>query len=120
MWYNTKKECYIENDYQLRDIFYELANDNLEYFNLDDFIDACYPERIEMFGVSFYPHFIIKECDPDLYSQIFEKLIDDWVEEALYQLDRYIFDEGDTIEGTLELGFEELKDIVWKEKGENE
>lgn len=119
MWYNTKKECYIENDYQLRNIFYELANDNLEYFSIDDFIDSCYT-KIEMFGVSFYPHFIIKECDPDLYSRILDDLIDDWVEEALYQLDSYAFGEGDTIEDALGLGFEELKDIVWKGEGENE
>ena len=120
MWYNTKKECYIENDYQLRNIFYEFANDNLEYFDIDDYIDAYYPEKIEMFGVSFYPHFIIKECDPDLYSQILDEVIDTWVDDALYQLDRYAFGEGDTIEDILELGFEELKGIVWKEEGENE
>ena len=34
--------------------------------------------------------------------------------------DNYVFDEGDTIEDALELGFEELKNIVWKEEGENE
>lgn len=120
MWYNTKKECYIENDYQLRNIFYELANDNLEYFDIDDYIDACYPKKIEMFGASFYPHFIIEECDPDLYSQILDEYIEGWIDEVLCQLDSYVFDEGDTIEDALELGFKELKDIVWKEEGENE
>ena len=62
----------------------------------------------------------LKECDPDLYSNILDEYIENWVDEALYQLDRYVFDEGDTIEDALELGLEELKNIVWKEKGEIE
>lgn len=70
-----------------------------------------------MFGVTFCPSMIIKKLDEMLYDQIREDIISDWVEDAIYRLNRLEWEEGDTIASLLdETQITDLEKIVWKEQ----
>ena len=96
-----------------------IADDNRECFDIDDLIDDMYPP-FYMFGVTFYSCEIIKRMDEMLYDQIREDILSDWVEDAIYRLNRLEYEEGDTVASLLEeTQFTDLEKIVWKEQPES-
>ena len=116
MWYDLEAEDWIRDEKELYNTLYMIADDNREYFDVDDLIDEMY-RPFEMFGVTFYPSIIIKKLDEMLYDQIREDILSDWVDDTLYRLDHLEYEEGDTIASLLdETEFTGLESIVWKEQ----
>ena len=116
MWYDLEAEDWIRDEKELYNTLYMIADDNREYFDVDDLIDDMYCP-FEMFGVKFYPSIIIKKLEEMLYDQIREDILSDWVEDAIYRLNRLEYEEGDTIASLLEeTEFTGLENIVWKEQ----
>lgn len=116
MWYNLEADEWIRNEREFYETLYMIANDNREYFNVDDLIDSMY-RPFDMFGTIFYSSIIIKKLDEMLYNQIREDILSDWVDDTLYRLDRLEYEEGDTIASLLgETEFTGLESIVWKEQ----
>jgi hypothetical protein len=115
MWYDLEAEDWIRDEKELYNTLYMIADDNREYFDIDDLIDDMY-RPFEMFGVKFYPCEIIKKMDEMLYDQIREDILSSWVEDAIYQLERSEPEVGDTMgELLLESHMSGLEMIVWKE-----
>ena len=115
MWYDTLGEDWLNTESVLWERLREIAEDNSEYFNPDDLIDEMYPP-VNYFGVVFYPHRIIRQMDSDLYQEIWDNLMNDWVEDAIHQLERFEPEDGDTMgELLLESHMSGLETIVWKE-----
>ena len=116
MWYDLEAEDWIRDEKELYNTLYMIADDNREYFDIDDLIDDMYPP-FYMFGVKFYPCEIIKKLDEMLYDQIREDILSDWVEDVIYRLNRLEYEEGDTIASLLEeTQIPWLESIVWKEQ----
>lgn len=116
MWYDLEAEDWIRDEKELYNILYMIADDNREYFDVDDLIDCMY-RPFDMFGVTFYPCEIIKKMDEMLYDQIREDILSDWVDDVLYRLNRLEYEEGDTIASLLdETQITDLEKIVWKEQ----
>ena len=116
MWYDLEAEDWIRDEKELYNTLYMIADDNREYFDIDDLIDSMY-RPFEMFGVKFYPCEIIKKMDEMLYDQIREDILSDWVDDILYRLDRLEYEEGDTVASLLEeTQITGLEKIVWKEQ----
>lgn len=116
MWYDLEAKDWIRDEKELYNTLYMIADDNREYFDVDDLIDEMY-RPFDMFGVTFYPSIIIKKLDEMLYDQIREDILSDWVDDTLYRLDHLEYEEGDTIASLLdETEFISLESIVWKEQ----
>lgn len=116
MWYDLEAEDWIRDEKELYNTLYMIADDNREYFDVDDLINSMY-RPFDMFGVTFYPYKIIKKMDEMLYDQIREDILSDWVEDAIYRLNRFEYEEGDTIASLLdETEFTGLESIIWKEQ----
>lgn len=116
MWYDLEAEDWIRDEKELYNTLYMIADDNREYFEIDDLIDDMYPP-FYMFGVTFYPSIIIKKLDEMLYEQIREDILSEWVEDVLHRLNRLEYKEGNTIAFLLEeTEFTGLESIVWKEQ----
>ena len=115
MWYHILGEYWINTESVLYEELREIAEDNSEYFNPDDLIDEIY-SPVNYFGITFYPHRIIKQLEPDLYSEVWDNIMNDWVEDAMYRLERIDPEEGDTMDSLLDENFKGLENIVWKEQ----
>lgn len=116
MWYDLESEDWIRDEKELYNALYMIADDNREYFDVDDLIDEMY-RPFDMFGVTFYPSIIIKKLDEMLYDQIRENILSDWVDDTLYRLDCLEYEEGDTLASLLdETEFTGLENIIWKEQ----
>lgn len=115
MWYDLEAEDWIKDEKELYNVLYMIADDNREYFEIDDLIDEMY-RPFEMFGVKFYPSEIIKKLDEMLYDQIREDIMTDWADDIIYQLNRLEIAEGESIAEVLESQFPGLGSIAWKEQ----
>lgn len=115
MWYDTLNEEWLKDEQDLHELLYEIADDNRDFFDIDDLIDEMY-RPFEMFGVKFYSSEIIKKLDEMLYDQIREDIMTDWVDDIIYQLNRLEIVEGESIAEVLESQFPGLGSIVWKEQ----
>ena len=116
MWYDSLNEEWLKDEQDLHELLYEIADDNRDFFDIDDLIDEMY-RPFDMFGVTFYPCEIIKKLDEMLYDQIREDVLSDWVDDILYRLDHLDYEEGDTIASILdETQITGLEKIVWKEQ----
>ena len=115
MWYDTLNEEWLKDEQDLHELLYEIADDNRDFFDIDDLIDEMY-RPFEMFGVKFYPSEIIKKLDEMLYDQIREDIMTDWVDDIIYQLNRLEIAESESIAEVLESQFPGLGSIVWKEQ----
>lgn len=115
MWYDTLNEEWLKDEQDLHELLYEIADDNRDFFDIDDLIDEMY-RPFEMFGVKFYSSEIIKKLDEMLYDQIREDIMTDWVGDIIYQLNRLEIAEGESIAEVLESQFPGLGSIVWKEQ----
>lgn len=116
MWYDTQEDYWLNTESALWERLKEIAENHKESFNPDELIDEmCEPA--EYFGVVFSPCRIIRTLDIELYREICNNLMEDWVDETMYVLDRYDFKEGDILaEFTVcREPFYELEKIVWKE-----
>ena len=115
MWYDTLGEYWLNTESTLWERLREIAEDNSEIFNPDDLIDEIYPP-LDCFGVKFYPSRVIRVLDNTLYQEIWDNLMNDWVEDAIHQLERFEPEAGDTMEELLlEPRMTGLETIVWKE-----
>ena len=116
MWYDINEDCWLNTESALWGRLKEIAENHKESFDPDELIDEMY-EPVEYFGVVFSPCRIIRKLDNELYQEICNNLIDDWVEETMYVLERMSPKEGDTIANfrTHSYCFSELEEIVWKE-----
>ena len=62
MWYDTLNEEWLEDEQDLYDVLYEIADDNRDYFDVDGLIDEMYPP-FDLFGIRFYASEVIKKID---------------------------------------------------------
>ena len=117
MWYDTLKEYWINTDMVLEERLMEIAESHNEVFDPDELIDEICPS-VNYFGKVFYPTQIIKKLDLHLYFELRYGLIEDWIEEVKYILERSEPKEGDTLaDFCVSRGpFYELENIVWKER----
>lgn len=115
MWYDTLNEEWLEDEQDLYDLLYEIADDNRGYFDVDGLIDEMYPP-FDLFGIRFYASEVIKKIDEMLYDQIREDIMTDWADDIIYQLNRLEIAEGESIAEVLESQFPGLGSIVWKEQ----
>ena len=115
MWYDTLGEYWLNTESFIWERLREIAEENSEYFNPDDLIDEIY-SPVNYFGVVFYPHRIIRQMDNVLYQEIWDNLMNDWVDDATYRLERLDPKKGDTMGSLLGEIFEGLEKIVWKEQ----
>ena len=115
MWYDTLGEYWLNTESFIWERLREIAEDNSEYFNPDDLIDEMY-SPVNYFGVVFYPHRIIKQMDNDLYQEIWDNLMNDWVDDAAHRLELLEPEEGDAMGSLLDENFKGLENIVWKEQ----
>lgn len=114
MWYDNHEDCWLNTESALWERLKEIAENHKESFDPDELIDEiCKP--VEYFGVVFSPCRIIRTLDNELYREICNNLMDDWVEETMYILERSDPKEGDILaEFTVcREPFYELEEIVW-------
>ena len=114
MWYDTRKEYWLNTEIALQERLMEIAEDNYTSFSPDELIDEICPS-VNYFRKVFYPAQIIKKLDLNLYLELQYGLMDDWVEETMYILERSDPKEGDTLAEFTICGepFYELEEIVW-------
>lgn len=116
MWYDTRKEYWLNTEIALQERLMEIAEDNYTSFSPDELIDEICPS-VNYFGKVFYPAQIIKKLDLNLYLELQYGLMEEWVEEIKYILERSEPKEGKTLaDFCVSRGpFYELEAIVWKE-----
>ena len=116
MWYDKNKEYWLNTEIALQERLMEIAEDNYTSFSPDELIDEICPS-VNYFGKVFYPAQIIKKLDLNLYLELQYGLMEEWVEEIKYILERSEPKEGETLaDFCVSRGpFYELEAIVWKE-----
>lgn len=117
MWYDTRKEYWLNTEVALQERLMEIAEDNYTSFSPDELIDEVY-SSVNYFGKVFYPSQIIKKLEPNLYLELQYERIEEWIEEVKYLLERSEPKEGESILSQFCIGsyyFPELEAIIWKE-----
>ena len=120
MWYDTQEDYWLNTESALWERLKEIAENHKESFNPDELIDEmCKPA--EYFGVVFSPCRIIRTLDNELYKEIYNNLMDNWIDETMYDIDRLCPSDGDTLNNYLLDYFrdERLEKIVWRDEDED-
>ena len=47
MWYDNLNEEWLKDEQDLHELLYEIADDNRDFFDIDDLIDAMEDKRLE-------------------------------------------------------------------------
>lgn len=119
MWKRNNEEL-VDMDWFLR----EQLDDNEGWVDdvVGDMLDECY-EPWKFGGTTFYPSIIVKEVDYALYNDIVEeekdRIISDWV----YEIDRYVPNDGDTLYDFLNADYcfkNVMSEVIWEDDEEEE
>ena len=115
MWYNKKTNTYITSHTKLWDSLFSIG---LEIYNnndtIDEIIDDSY-DSVKFFSQEFLPSEIVKKLAPALYKEIRREMVENWVNDILYDIERTELKAGDTIADISFIDDDELGQIEWRD-----
>lgn len=110
MWYKNNEEV---PEWKLRTIIEDYYMNDADFESyVDEMLDESY-ESYTICGVRFYPSRVVKELDSVLYNQIYSEELDNRVDDNMYDLDRVVLADGDTLEDAIGLP---INDVIWREE----
>lgn len=110
MWYKNNEEV---PEWELDNILENYYNNKADFESyVDEMLDEVYP-NYTICGVCFSPSRIIKELNRTLYNQIYSEELDNRINEDMYELNRVVLADGDTLEDAIGLP---INDVIWREK----
>lgn len=113
MWYNISKDFYYDEEHFLYRDLRDIIENYSDLFRPDEVINDSYPP-VNYFDEIFYPAEIIRALSDDLYQELWDNSMDDWIEESIFRLNYFEPEEGDSIAELLEEDYDGLENIVWK------
>lgn len=110
MWYKNNE---VVPEWELDNILENYYNNKADFESyVDAMLDEIYPSYT-IGGVCFSPSRIVKELDRTLYNQIYSEELDNRIDEDMYELNRMVLDDGDTLEDAIGIP---INDVVWREE----
>lgn len=112
MWYKNNEKV---TEWKLRNIIEDYYTNDADFESyVDEMLDESYASYT-ICGVRFSPSRIVKELESVMYSQIYSEELDNRVDDDMYELDRVVLDDGDTLEDAIGIP---INDVIWREEEE--